>query len=405
MPPAQPLSPAPPALCCACASGRRSGSNTMCNKSCLPHWLSHRRVALPSACWPVAAVPRSPPPGSFNPLFAVSHSLPPALPLLPFAACSCRPLLIATYNPEEGPMREHLLDRIAMTLSADVMWSTFQERVNAVEAAGRFQDKPMDVLAEVEDTTDSLRTQVWGGWAEGEGGGKGAESGQGVKGLVCGILQSMHWGRVGCFAGCLDVSSHSRDLAMLALAQLALWHGLCLLHLLVPMLCSTPACWTSFPWSQIVFAREYLSEVNIGEKQVKYLVEEARRGGVQGHRAELFGVRVAKASAALEGRDKVEPEDLQKAVQLVILPRSIITDQPPPEDVSLSVGMGVRCWAAEAAGLLFDACTDMCRAQRGCSCVCIMCGGLEQAHCSLNGEFCEDAADITGSAAGVPACR
>lgn len=30
----------------------------------------------------------------------------------------------------------------------------------AVEAAGRFQDKPIDVLSDAEETTDGLRTQV-----------------------------------------------------------------------------------------------------------------------------------------------------------------------------------------------------------------------------------------------------
>eukprot|EP00889_Picochlorum_renovo_P008912 jgi/Picre1/35942/NNA_003399.t1 len=152
----------------------------------------------------------------------------------------CKPLLLATYNPEEGPLREHLLDRIAITLSADVPY-TFETRVDAVEAATRFQDSPLDVLKQAEETTDALR-------------------------------------------------------------------------------------------SSVIFAREYLEEVEISDKQVKYLVEEARRGGVMGHRSEIFAVRVAKASAALDGRDKVEPEDLQKAVQLVILPRSVLLDQPPPED-------------------------------------------------------------------------
>ncbi|KAK2372005.1 magnesium chelatase [Trifolium repens] len=151
----------------------------------------------------------------------------------------CRPLLIATYNPDEGSVREHLLDRIAINLSADLPMS-FEDRVAAVGIATEFQDNCGQVFKGVDEDTDNVKTQI-------------------------------------------------------------------------------------------ILAREYLKDVTISKEQLKYLVIEALRGGVQGHRAELYAARVAKCLAALEGREKVYVDDLKKAVELVILPRSIITDIPPEQ--------------------------------------------------------------------------
>merc|ERR1719145_38674 len=83
--------------------------------------------------------------------------------------------------------------------------------------------------------------------------------------------------------------------------------------------------------TQLLFAREFLEDVQVTDDQMKRFAEESARGGCEGHRAEVFATKIARAHAALNGRDCVSSEDVQMGIKLAIIPR-IRVRQTSPED-------------------------------------------------------------------------
>ena len=67
----------------------------------------------------------------------------------------CKPLLIATYNPQEGELREHLLDRIGIALSSDLVPLSMEGRVKGVENVLGFSPSGEQTTSE----TDLRRVQ------------------------------------------------------------------------------------------------------------------------------------------------------------------------------------------------------------------------------------------------------
>ena len=79
--------------------------------------------------------------------------------------------------------------------------------------------------------------------------------------------------------------------------------------------------------AQIENARMLLPRIVIAREDINRVAQVAMRLGVEGNRADLFAVRVARASAALGGRDVIADEDIVTAIKLVLLPRATTLPQ------------------------------------------------------------------------------
>ena len=76
-------------------------------------------------------------------------------------------MLIATFNPDEGELRDHLLDRIAIALSADAEKLDVAQRVEAVESVLDFSssgaqksEKGEATLKQAISNEDDLKTAI-----------------------------------------------------------------------------------------------------------------------------------------------------------------------------------------------------------------------------------------------------
>eukprot|EP00929_Paragymnodinium_shiwhaense_P016047 TRINITY_DN124189_c0_g1_i1.p1 TRINITY_DN124189_c0_g1~~TRINITY_DN124189_c0_g1_i1.p1 ORF type:complete len:872 (+),score=261.87 TRINITY_DN124189_c0_g1_i1:76-2691(+) len=145
----------------------------------------------------------------------------------------CRPLVIATWNPEEGVLRPHLLDRLAVALNTDIqtVYADIGERVMAVSSTLDFTSKGNQGVVDSKEETDSIATQL-------------------------------------------------------------------------------------------LFAREFLKDVEVSDEQLLRFSQEAGRGMCEGHRAEVFAEKIARAHAALNGRDRCDAEDVKIGIKLAIIPRA-----------------------------------------------------------------------------------
>jgi magnesium chelatase subunit D len=99
-------------------------------------------------------------------------------------------------------------------------------------------------------------------------------------------------------------------------------------------------------------ARTSLDDVEMTAAQQEELCASAVALGVQGHRADLFASLAARASAALALRDRVQREDLELAVRLVLLPRATRhpAQEPPPNEAPPPPQESPEPSAADAPG-------------------------------------------------------